>query len=38
MLNDVAKLADKAAKQHIIHKNKAANQKSKLTQFVNQLK
>jgi small subunit ribosomal protein S20 len=28
---------DKMASRNIIHKNKAANQKSKLTKYVNQL-
>ena len=30
-------ILDKMASKNIIHKNKAANQKSKLTRFVNQL-
>jgi small subunit ribosomal protein S20 len=29
---------DKMASKNIIHKNKAANQKSRLTKFVNQMK
>jgi small subunit ribosomal protein S20 len=30
-------MIDKLAKRNIIHKNKAANNKSKLTKYVNQL-
>ena len=33
-----ASLLDKLAKNNLIHKNKAANLKSKLTKFVNKLK
>jgi small subunit ribosomal protein S20 len=33
-----AKLLDQLAAKKIIHKNKAANQKSALTKFVNKLK
>jgi small subunit ribosomal protein S20 len=31
-------MLDRLAKKNIIHKNKAANNKSKLTKFVNALK
>ena len=34
----VVAMLDKLAKRHIIHKNKASNNKSKLTKFVNGLK
>ena len=36
-LTDVASMIDKMAKKGIIHKNKAANLKSKLTKRVNSL-
>ncbi len=36
-LKDVASMIDKLAKRGIIHKNKAANLKSKLTKKVNKL-
>ena len=36
-LSEVLPYLDKMASVKIIHKNKAANQKSKLTKFVNQL-
>ena len=36
-LNEVLPYLDKMASINIIHKNKAANQKSKLTKFVSQL-
>ena len=36
-LQDVASMIDKLAKKGIIHKNKAANLKSKLTKKVNKL-
>ena len=36
-LNDVASMIDKLAKKGIIHKNKAANLKSKLKKKVNKL-
>ena len=36
-LTEVLPYLDKMASVKIIHKNKAANQKSKLTKFVNQL-
>ena len=36
-LSEVFPYLDKMASVKIIHKNKAANQKSKLTKFVNQL-
>lgn len=35
LLKQVTSLLDKLAKRNIIHKNKAANQKSKLTKLVN---
>lgn len=38
MLPKVASMLDKLAKRNIIHKNKAANLKSKLTKHVNGLK
>lgn len=38
MLKLVYRLLDRLAKKNVIHKNKAANQKSKLTLFVNKLK
>jgi small subunit ribosomal protein S20 len=34
MLPDVSSMLDKLAKRNIIHKNKAANLKSKLSKFV----
>ncbi len=34
----VVSMIDRLAKRHIIHTNKAANLKSKLTKFVNSLK
>ncbi len=37
MLPNVSKLLDKLAKRNIIHKNKAANLKSKLAIYVNKL-
>jgi small subunit ribosomal protein S20 len=37
-LKNVAPLLDRLAAKRIIHKNKAANLKSKLTRFVNTLK
>jgi small subunit ribosomal protein S20 len=37
MLPKVASMLDKLAKKNIIHRNKAANLKSKLTQHVNNL-
>ncbi len=37
MLPKVSKLLDKLAKRNIIHKNKAANLKSKLAIYVNKL-
>ena len=37
LLKTVNGMIDKLAKKNIIHKNKAANQKSKLTKFVNSL-
>lgn len=36
-LSSVVSMIDKLAKNNIIHKNKAANQKSKLTKFVAKL-
>jgi len=36
-LNEVLPYLDKMASINIIHKNKAANQKSKLTKFVSQM-
>lgn len=36
-LKDVASMIDKLAKKGVIHKNKAANLKSKLTKKVNKL-
>lgn len=38
LLNKVTAMLDKLAKNNVIHKNKAANLKSKLTQHVNTLK
>ncbi|MDH5398186.1 MAG: 30S ribosomal protein S20 [Cyclobacteriaceae bacterium] len=37
LLKEVLSMLDKLAKNNIIHKNKASNQKSKLTKFVNSL-
>ena len=37
LLKKVSEMLDKLAKRNIIHKNKAANNKSRLTQFVNSL-
>ena len=37
MLPKVSSMLDKLAKKHIIHKNKAANLKSKLAKHVNKL-
>lgn len=37
LLNKVISMVDKLAKTNIIHKNKAANNKSKLTKMVNSL-
>ncbi|MBQ9339445.1 MAG: 30S ribosomal protein S20 [Paludibacteraceae bacterium] len=37
MLPKASKLLDKLAKRNIIHKNKAANLKSKLARYVNKL-
>jgi ribosomal protein S20 len=36
-LNQVMGLIDKAAKQHIVHKNKAARDKARLMTFFNRL-
>lgn len=36
-LNDAISIIDKAAQQNIIHRNKAANDKSKLTLFTSNL-
>lgn len=36
-LNDVLGMIDRAAQKHIIHKNKAARDKSKLMKFVSSL-
>ncbi len=38
LLPKVISMLDRLAKKNIIHKNKAANNKSKLTLFVNKLK
>lgn len=38
LLNKVTAMIDKLAKKNVIHKNKAANLKSKLTKHVNALK
>ena len=38
LLTKVISMLDRLAKKNIIHKNKAANNKSKLTKFVNALK
>lgn len=37
LLKKVSSMLDKLAKKNIIHKNKAANNKSKLTKMVNDL-
>lgn len=37
LLSEVMGMIDKLAKRNIIHKNNAANAKSKLTKFVNNL-
>ena len=37
LLKTVTSMIDKLAKKNIIHKNKAANNKSKLTRYVNSL-
>ncbi|MDH5381712.1 MAG: 30S ribosomal protein S20 [Cyclobacteriaceae bacterium] len=37
LLKNVEAMLDKLAKKNIIHKNKAANQKSKLNKFVSSL-
>lgn len=37
LLKQVSGMLDKLAKKNVIHKNKAANNKSKLTKFVNSL-
>jgi len=37
LLTKVSGMLDKLAKTNIIHKNKAANNKSRLTQYVNSL-
>lgn len=37
LLKKVCGMLDKLAKKNIIHKNKASNQKAKLTKFVNSL-
>lgn len=37
LLKDTVSILDKLAQRGIIHKNKAANQKSRLTKFVNNL-
>ncbi len=37
LLKEVSALLDKLAKKNIIHKNKAANQKSKLAKAVNKI-
>lgn len=38
LLKDVYTRIDRLTKKNIIHKNKASNQKSKLTKYVNSLK
>lgn len=38
LLKKVISMLDRLAKKNVIHKNKAANNKSKLTKFVNNLK
>lgn len=37
LYKEVSSMIDKLAKRNIIHKNKAANQKSKLSLFINKL-
>ncbi len=37
LLPKVSSMLDRLAKKNVIHKNKAANNKSKLTKFVNSL-
>jgi small subunit ribosomal protein S20 len=37
LLSKVTSMLDRLAKKNVIHKNKAANNKSKLTKFVNSL-
>jgi small subunit ribosomal protein S20 len=37
LLRKVSAMLDRLAKKNVIHKNKAANNKSKLTKFVNSL-
>ncbi|QJD97024.1 30S ribosomal protein S20 [Mucilaginibacter robiniae] len=37
LLNTVISMLDRLAKKNVIHKNKASNNKSKLTKFVNGL-
>ncbi|NJM26718.1 MAG: 30S ribosomal protein S20 [Bacteroidia bacterium] len=37
LLKEVASMIDKLAKKNVIHWKKAANQKSKLTKYVNKL-
>jgi small subunit ribosomal protein S20 len=37
LLKKVISMLDRLAKKNVIHKNKAANNKSKLTKFVNSL-
>ena len=36
--NEAFKVIDKVASKGVIHKNKAANQKSRITKFINTLK
>ncbi|NEU07649.1 30S ribosomal protein S20 [Flavihumibacter sp. R14] len=38
LLTRVISMLDRLAKKNVIHKNKASNNKSKLTKFVNNLK
>ena len=38
LLTKVISMLDRLAKKNVIHKNKASNNKSKLTKFVNALK
>ncbi|HEV7347217.1 30S ribosomal protein S20 [Telluribacter sp.] len=37
LYKEVSSMLDRLAKKNVIHKNKAANQKSKLARFVNSL-
>jgi len=37
LLNQVTSMLDRLAKKNVLHKNNAANKKSKLTKFVNAL-